>query len=105
MLVGAAATAAAAEAICFELLRCRGEQATRLEDPMQLEASLSPPSYSGAALQPDPGLGAGPTVSAPPAEGAPVTPQNAGALPSLRLGGRHNSGSEPNTGGHCPTLC
>ena len=42
---------------------------------MQLEASLSPPSYSGAALQPDPGLGAGPTVSAPPAEGAPVRPQ------------------------------
>ena len=67
--------ASTAEAICFELLWCRKERATRLQDPMLLEASLSPPSYSRVALQPDPGLGAGPTVSAPPTEGAPVTPQ------------------------------
>ena len=39
-----------------------------------LEASLSPPSYSWAAPQSDPGLRAGPTVSTPPTEGSPVGP-------------------------------
>ena len=53
VLVGAASTA---EAICFELLWCRKEWATRLQDPMLLEASLSPPSFSWAVPQPDTGL-------------------------------------------------
>jgi len=66
--------ASMAEAIRFELLRCREERAARLQDPMLLEASLSPPSFSWAAHQPDPGLRAEPTVSVPPAEGAPVGP-------------------------------
>ena len=39
-----------------------------------LEASLSPPSYSWAAPQSDPGLRAGPMVSTPPTEGSPVGP-------------------------------
>ena len=43
LLVGAASTAATAEAICFELLQCRDERATRLQDPIWLEARLSPP--------------------------------------------------------------
>jgi len=34
VLVGAASTVATAEAICFELVRCREEAATRLQDPM-----------------------------------------------------------------------
>ena len=51
--MGAASTA---EAICFELLWCREERATRLQDPMLLEASLSPPSFSWAVPQPDTGL-------------------------------------------------
>ena len=74
VLVGVPSTAAMAEAICFELLRCREERATRLQDLMLLEASLSPPSYSWAAPQSDPGLRAGPTVSTPPTEGSPVGP-------------------------------
>jgi len=85
VLVGAASTAAVAEAICFELLRCREEQATRLQDPMQPEASLSPPSYSGAALHSDPGLGAGPTVFAPPAEGASAPEDNAQPCADLQM--------------------
>ena len=56
VLVGAASTVATAEAICFKLLWCRKERATRLQDPMLLEASLSPPSFSWAVPHPDTGL-------------------------------------------------